>query len=383
MAIDRMPITPAVLTWARERAGYSYADLRYSAPSIKAWEKGEESPTYLELEKLADRFEVPIAVFFFPDPPDNHGKRPEFQILGRDAFDDFPPRMQLLIERARYKQRDYASLCAHSRKSKRLITHDLRFNEDIDADQAAHRLREYLGIATAEQFRWGKQNRAFEEWRRALFGVGVHVVFEDFRLDGYSSFALYDPRFPIVCVNSSESFWDGGLLTVCHSLTRLLFSTSGVNWLKGGNRIAFGEDSRRIDELCDKISAETVVPRDALVSEFGRLRQSGALADYCVKLASRFGVGREWMNDWLTQLNLISPKQRGAILEEWAKEALGGGGGWDPVSHTFEAFGEAYIEMAFDSFDHDYIDEETLTDFLQTTPRNLEDLRRRLHSSET
>ena len=69
MAIERMPITPEVVVWARERAGFGLADAKKTFPKIAEWESGRVAPTYRQLEDLSDKFKVPVAVFFFPDPP--------------------------------------------------------------------------------------------------------------------------------------------------------------------------------------------------------------------------------------------------------------------------------------------------------------------------
>jgi len=69
MAREQMPVTPALITWARDRAGLSLSDAEERFRKIAAWESGEAGPTYPQLEALADAFKVPVAVFFFPEPP--------------------------------------------------------------------------------------------------------------------------------------------------------------------------------------------------------------------------------------------------------------------------------------------------------------------------
>ena len=66
MAYEELPITPALITWARARAGISIEDASKSFKRIQAWEDGRSFPTHPQLELLADAFKVPIAVFFFP-----------------------------------------------------------------------------------------------------------------------------------------------------------------------------------------------------------------------------------------------------------------------------------------------------------------------------
>ena len=63
-------INPTIIKWARERSGYTLAEVaKYvhkDVETISNWESGEGAPTYAQLEKLADKFKRPIALFFFP-----------------------------------------------------------------------------------------------------------------------------------------------------------------------------------------------------------------------------------------------------------------------------------------------------------------------------
>jgi transcriptional regulator with XRE-family HTH domain len=64
MTYEGLPIT-ALVTWARTRAGLSVEEALVKFKKIQAWEEGVSSPTYPQLEQLAEAFKVPIAVFFF------------------------------------------------------------------------------------------------------------------------------------------------------------------------------------------------------------------------------------------------------------------------------------------------------------------------------
>ena len=87
MAGEQIQVTPAVLRWAREQAGFSVDDLLPKFKKLDQWEADdpESFPTYPQLEQLADKFKVPVAVFFFPEPPDlrwRHGEGPAQVLRG-------------------------------------------------------------------------------------------------------------------------------------------------------------------------------------------------------------------------------------------------------------------------------------------------------------
>ena len=48
---------------------------------IEKWESGEDFPTYSQLEKLAEIYKRPLALFFFPEPPLEAEEKQEFRTL--------------------------------------------------------------------------------------------------------------------------------------------------------------------------------------------------------------------------------------------------------------------------------------------------------------
>ena len=63
-------INPNMVKWARERSGYTVeaiaAFLKKDPSIVNDWELGKRAPTYVQLEKLADKYKRPIAIFFLP-----------------------------------------------------------------------------------------------------------------------------------------------------------------------------------------------------------------------------------------------------------------------------------------------------------------------------
>ena len=82
---ERIPVNPEVLRWARKTSGFGIDDVvdklkrkKVTAKTVASWEKGTSSPTYTQLEKLAyDIYKRPLALFFFPDPPEEETPQPE------------------------------------------------------------------------------------------------------------------------------------------------------------------------------------------------------------------------------------------------------------------------------------------------------------------
>ena len=376
MAVERMPIRPEVLTWARERAGYEVDEIQ---EGYAHWESGHSAPTYLELEALADRFEVPIAVFFFPEPPESSELNPEFRTLGPEGFQTLSPRMRFLMEKAVYRSRNLQSLSSLSsfgRTPKRLIVHDLKASVDDSPEVLARQVRDYLDISVEKQFEWSSRGRSAKEWRGALADAGVMVTVLDFRHDEYRSFALYDPRFPLICVCRSEDFWSGGVVTTCHSLIHLLFHTGGLDSRDDAFLERLDPESRQIEVLCNHLSAEIVAPRIELERKLVSRLGSSELADITSQLAYLFGVTEKWMNNRLLELNLVTESEHEETLMSWVRRPGGGGGGpLSPPNMSLIELGEPFVRLAFECFDSGLLDEDSLSDYLELAPQYFDDLR--------
>jgi transcriptional regulator with XRE-family HTH domain len=105
-----LPVTPAVVRWARERAGYSIEDASRVFKKIAAWESGESAPTYAQLEQLADRFKCPVAVFFFPKPPTIPAIEQSFRTLTAEDIAGIPRTVRMFLRRGQAMQINLAEL---------------------------------------------------------------------------------------------------------------------------------------------------------------------------------------------------------------------------------------------------------------------------------
>jgi Zn-dependent peptidase ImmA (M78 family) len=256
---DNMPITPQLVTWARERAGYSIAAATDDFSRIAEWESGEAFPSYPQLERMAEKFKVPVAVFFFPAPPDLPPIEETFRTLGPEQIAVIPPRIRLLLRKARTFQMGLEELHGGRNPAERLITRDLAFRPTDRIEEIAAEVRTYLGVTMEQQFSWGNAETALEEWRKVLLGVGVYVFKDQFREPDYSGFCLYDDEFPIIYVNNTTAK-TRQIFTLFHELAHLLFHTSGVDRTGDGFVDELAGDDRRIEIICNRMAACLLVP---------------------------------------------------------------------------------------------------------------------------
>ena len=379
MSGEAIPINPAVLTWARSRAGFSLEEARQYFKDIEAWEDPavESGPSYPQLEKLADRFKTPIAVFFFPEPPDLEPIGNSFRTMPDPQFELIPRRVRFLLRKAKALQLNLSELNNGANPAKNLVTRDLSFPVNVDIPQMARDVRDYLGITLEQQMGWNSPEKALENWRYRLHDFGIFVFKDAFQQSDYSGFCLYDDEFPIIYVNNSTSK-TRQIFTLFHELAHLLFHTSGVDKVRDDYIDALVGDAKRIEILCNRFAARFLVPDDAFDAEFVGMeadRETAAL------LAGRFHVSREVIYRMMLDRGRIDQGEYEAAAAVWAGQKKGGSGG-DYYNNQIAYLGPRYISLAFQQYYNNRIDQGQLADYLNISPRNIGPLEEKLIGRE-
>ena len=366
MPTEPMPITPAVVTWARERAGFSVDAATTYFRRIAEWEAGEAFPSYPQLEKMAEKFKVPVAVFFFPEPPALPRIEETFRTLGPAQFAEIPPRVRLLLRKARAFQMGLEELNGGRNPAPRLITRDLAFRPTDRIERIAAEVRTHLGVTMEQQFAWADAGTALEEWRKVLLRVGVYVFKDSFREPDYSGFCLYDEEFPIIYVNNTTAK-TRQIFTLFHELAHLLFHTSGVDTQGDGFVNELAGDNQRIEVICNRMTACLLVPEETFDAAFAGQAPTEATA---TELAQLFSVSREFVFRKFLDRDLITAADYDQAARRWADQGQRGSGG-DHYNTKIAYLGTEYINLAFQRFYQNRIDYNQLADILDTKPKNL------------
>jgi transcriptional regulator with XRE-family HTH domain len=222
-------INPDILTWARERNGFSIDELAEKAHvspyEIEMWEEGIETPSYKQLEEMADCLKIPIAVFFFPERPNLDDPKKKFRRLPDYEFARLSSDTIQTIHLAQAYQDSLAELSFGTFPEKQIF-HELD-SQSLSPRELARKARKYLGITIQQQFKFRSAEKAFKAWRHALEVAGI-FTFKDSLKDRFiSGFCLLDDKFPVIMVNNSNSF-QRQVFTIAHELGHILFGINGV-----------------------------------------------------------------------------------------------------------------------------------------------------------
>lgn len=370
MANEQLPVTPPVLRWARERAGFSLDEATDLFAKFEDWENGESAPTFPQLEKLAEQFKIPVAVFFFPEPPNLPPINESFRTLPAETFEQIPRQVKALLRKAQALQLNLSELCGGKNPAERNILRGFEFDVGVAVEEMARSVRDYMAISIDEQTAWNNDDIALKAWRSRLINVGIFVFKDAFRVGGYSGFCLYDETFPIIYLNNSSTK-TRQIFSLFHELAHLFFQTSGIDSISDDFVPGLPVENRRIEILCNRFAAEFLLPTDVFEDSFAGMSPTEETAEI---LAAQYKVSREFIFRRFLDRGLVGEDEYTAVAERWAGQmGRGGPGGnfyWTKISHL----GREYIQLALSQYHQNRISDEELAEYLDAKPRHVDTL---------
>ena len=365
-------INPDIVRWARERSGYTLHEIAKSfkkdIATISNWESGAAAPTYVQLEKLADKYKRPVAMFFFPEPPH------ETDFVGQLALrsseiEQLDPSIRILLRQARARQLSLMELNMGLNPVEMKIFRDLQAQLDDSPTELAQQTRVYLGISVETQASWRSAREALENWREQVEEKGIFVFRDAFRDDSVDGFCLVHEQFPVIYLNNSRSSVRQ-IFSLFHELAHILLGENGIT--RGINPV--GE---QIEVFCNQFAAEFLVPSGDLETRFkDSLYDDTAIEE----LAVYYKVSRPVILLKLVNRGIFTSDDYRQKTAQWTEEyesrLEGKAGGKSPGGGNYYNthavyLGYRFIELAFSRYHQGQCSIEELADHLNIKVKNL------------
>ena len=375
MARETLTISRNVLAWAHARSGYSLDELKESFKNFDEWLDGTSFPTYPQLEQLADKLKLPIAVFFFPEPPKLPPIRESFRTLPDAEFDAIPRGVLRMLRKAKAMQLNLAELNDGKNPVANLITHQITASPKDPDEKLAEQVRAFLNVPLEVQQKWPDTETALDNWRKAITDAGVFVFKDAFREDGFAGFCLYDDQFPIIYVNNSAPK-TRQIFTLFHELAHLIFQTSGIDTETNSYVDHLAGDAKMVEVICNRFAGRFLVPQNSLAAA---LKGKPHNRETAAELARLFHVSREVIYRMLLDAGLVAQTEYESAAKEWREQAQAGsaGSGGDFYNTQLAYLGNDYVRLAFSRYYQNRIDDLQLAEYLNIAPKNLPTLEAR------
>ncbi len=258
-------INSNMFTWAITRAGYDLSDFAVKFPKIQDWLDQKKKPTVKQLEAFSKKVHLPFGYLFLPEPPKENLPIPFFRTnnggnsnVSVNVYDTI-----LLMQQRQDWLREY------------LIENDFqplpfvgKFRNSRDYTEIVDDIRNTLGLNNEWASSFKTWQEALDHLAQKIEDIRITIVFNGvvenntsrpISVDECRGFVLADPIAPFMFINNSDGK-AAQLFTIIHELAHIWTGHSA------------GFDFRQllpandpIELLCDKVSAEFLVPAESFV----------------------------------------------------------------------------------------------------------------------
>ncbi len=312
-----LTLQPAVLRWARERAGLEPDELatRLKAQSrdIEEWERSGRI-SFARAEALANKTYTPVGFLYLDEPPVESLPIADF----RTRAGVTPPRPSPnLLDTVYLMQLRQAWMREEliGQKSAPLPFVGA-FGLDTPPSEVAVAMNDTLQLRGGWAAATGTWTDALRTLRDRVAAAGVLLFFNGvvgnsshrkLQADEFQGFAMVDDYTPLIFVNNVD-YKTAQIFTLAHELAHLFVGESGVSKFE-----ALSPSDHAVEQACNSIAAEFLVPSRQLRQTWIAARQSD---DPFQHLARYFKVSTVVAARRALDANLISRKTFFEYYEE-------------------------------------------------------------------
>lgn len=328
-----VPVSPAVLSWARQESGYTpervAMRLHVPAARVTEWEQGDRPPTLRQVEELAKFYHRPLSLFFQPSPPAVAPPAAEYRRLPGVTPGQESPELRLAVRRMSNRRETMLELLDELGEPPRDFALAAQLNES--PARVGARLRQALGIELQTQLDWPNEWHAWAAWRAAIENLGVLVFqFPKVPLAEARGVSLLRFPLPVAGVNSKESP-EPRIYTLVHETIHLMLA-AGRQEVPAARERRSEAEWEAVERFAEEAASHALVPEESLqriVTET-RLPQNSWDTGDVRTLARRFRVSplamatrlrasgiftwakyREWRANWEAWIATLPPRKGG------------------------------------------------------------------------
>ena len=328
-----VPVSAAVLVWARTESGYSVElaaeKLAVKTERLAEWESGNRQPTMRQIETLAKVYHRPLSLFFQPKPPSIPSLAAEYRRLPGIVPGEESPELRLALRKMSARRETMLQLLVELGEATSVFDLVAHLSESPAA--VAARLRMALVVSLEDQRGWANEWQAWAAWRTAVERIGVLVFqFPKVPLAEARGLALLRTPLPVAAVNPKE-IPEARAYTLIHEVVHIMLAA-------GNEEAPAAKESRDndawavVERFAEVTASQTLVPESMLAQEIrdgGYPRNGWDIGDVR-SLARRFKITplamatrlrasgyfdwdhyQTWKRGWESYVATLKPKSGG------------------------------------------------------------------------
>jgi len=389
---SEITLSPAVLKWARETAGYSLDEVaehfRIPGDRVVSWESVEPARMTLhKLEDLARYYKRPTAALLLREPPPAALVPHDFRRSAQRRA-PFSPELRLAVRRAYRLQR-------FAREMLEAMGQDFesdvsRANPEDSPEDVARGQRSSFGVTVAKQLEWKSAGEAFRRWRDAIESRIVPVFQGDFRRLEAQGFSL-TTALPYTIVVSVKDSFTARSFTLFHEFAHLLLRQGGICQTEEALP-PNGANATRVEEWCDRFAEAFLIDGDTLREKLETelfLHRAAGYEQALRHLANAFSVSQQVVLFRFWHLGLLEESRFWSEYRRVAEEAAAiaamrgkkteGKGGPPPAEKAVQERGPLFARAVLDALDREILSGVDAIDFLGVKLKHLDKVRQAAH----
>lgn len=338
-----IPITPAILQWAREEAGLSLEaaaerakinttrktkkkESLTPAQRLEEWEQGRSTPTLKQLSSLATAYRRPLVTFFLPQPPEKAGNFIDFRKLPNNASAPVDtPEFAALKRRIILLQRELLSLAKEEKQPELSFVGSMSLKNS--AQQIADNIRETLNIPFQKQKEIANKNSLLKTLREAIHEAGIFVLFlgnlgshhSNILPEEFRGIAIADKIAPVIVVNQNDAK-AAMVFTLAHELAHVWLGTTSISNI---DFFANTHQAHKEEEiLCNKVAAAFLMPKKEFLMLVSNIMTKESYSDQEIReiaetVAQEFKVSGAAAGRRMKDLGCISGESYSKLLSQY------------------------------------------------------------------
>lgn len=325
-------VNPEVLRWARETAGLSPAEAAKrialsdtkratSVERIAALEAGTDAPSRALLARMAKQYRRPLVAFYLAKPPRKGDRGQDFRTLPENPDPGEEALLDALVRDIRARQGIVRAALENEPDAEKLdFIGSISLGDGVG--KAVEVIHSRLSVSTEKYRSTRDSESAFKYLRGQVEALGVYVLLvgnlgshhSALSVETFRGLAIADALAPFIVINDQDSraAWSFSLI---HEFTHLLLGQTGISG---------GRPDRRVEQFCDSVASEFLLPRTELIREFRQATPTmDGLATWISDRATAWKVSRTMVAYRLLRNDLVTEEMwrelRSHFRDQWLR----------------------------------------------------------------
>ncbi len=320
MPSNKIVINHKVLEWARESANIELFEVPksiISSDKLLQIERGYNLPTFIQLQKLAKKYERPLGTLMGNDIPEyDYLSIPFFR---KENKTDYDSSITLFIRDIQDKQEWARNYLLSEGNTPLDFVGSTKITDQIA--KVSLNLKNRLEMPSFNSFRNNKEyllaiKKSFESHGIFISITGSNQSNKAIDINQAQGFAISDTIAPYVFINSKNTT-NAKIFTLVHEVVHLFLNVSGISEDVIRFRKPICQDDE-IENYCNEVASEVLMPETVINYEFNKAK--GTIEERIQLLSKKFLISELAICVKLWRLRLITYEKYTSIYKSINKK---------------------------------------------------------------